>query len=153
MSQQPVEYVAARRVLLDALEALGDHLEHVILVGAQAVYLHTGSGSLSMPAMTTDADVALDTAGLRDSPEISGLLRSAGFRPGTNPGRWLSAGDVAVDVMVVPPSGKPAKARQSSGTHPPHSRELARITPGLEAALLTARHAPSRHWRPLTFGS
>ncbi len=34
-------YVLARRVLLDALEALGDQQDAVILVGAQAVYLHT----------------------------------------------------------------------------------------------------------------
>lgn len=33
------EYVAARRVLLDVLEALRPHLDAVVLVGAQAVYL------------------------------------------------------------------------------------------------------------------
>jgi hypothetical protein len=136
LSQQPVEYVAARRVLLDALEALRDHLEHVILVGAQAVYLHTGSGSLSTPAMTTDADVALDIAGLGRSPEISGLLRGAGFRPGTNPGHWLGAGDVAVDVMVVPHQGNPPRPDSRAARIPPHSKESARIAPGLEAALV-----------------
>jgi hypothetical protein len=31
------EYVAARRVLLDALEALGGHRRAVVLVGAQAL--------------------------------------------------------------------------------------------------------------------
>jgi hypothetical protein len=36
-------YVAARRVLLDALEALGVQRDAVILVGAQAIYLYTGS--------------------------------------------------------------------------------------------------------------
>lgn len=30
-------YVLARRVLLDALEALADHREAIVLVGAQAV--------------------------------------------------------------------------------------------------------------------
>ena len=39
------EYVAARRVLLDALEALTD-LPSLILVGAQAVYHHTGISGL-----------------------------------------------------------------------------------------------------------
>jgi hypothetical protein len=136
LSQQPVEYIAARRVLLDALEALGDHIEHVILVGAQAVYLHTGSGSLSVAAMTTDADVALDTAGLQDSPEISGLMRNAGFRPGTNPGRWLGAGDVAVDIMVVPHQGNPPRPDSRAARIPPHGKGSARITPGLEAALV-----------------
>lgn len=33
----PVEYVQARAVLIDVLEALGPHLDAVILVGAQAV--------------------------------------------------------------------------------------------------------------------
>jgi len=31
------EYVAARRTLLDALEALGDHRDSIVVVGAQAV--------------------------------------------------------------------------------------------------------------------
>lgn len=40
------EYVAARRVLLDALEALTDHLPSLILVGAQAVYHHPDTSGL-----------------------------------------------------------------------------------------------------------
>ena len=67
----PAEYSAARTVLLDALEALDSHLPNVILVGAQAVYLHTGAGELAQPPMTTDADLALDTSALADVPEIA----------------------------------------------------------------------------------
>lgn len=37
------EYVAARRVLLDALDALGTHRKAVVLVGAQAIYLQVGA--------------------------------------------------------------------------------------------------------------
>jgi hypothetical protein len=37
------QYVVARSVLLDALGTLGAQREAVILVGAQAVYLHTGT--------------------------------------------------------------------------------------------------------------
>lgn len=33
-----LEYGAARRVLLDALEALGTHRKAVVLAGAQAIY-------------------------------------------------------------------------------------------------------------------
>ena len=40
-------YVIARRVLLDALEALGEHREATILVGAQAIYLHAGCTATS----------------------------------------------------------------------------------------------------------
>lgn len=57
------EYVAARHVLLDALDALHDHLDNLILVGAQAVYFHAGEGSLNVPPMTTDADLALNWRG------------------------------------------------------------------------------------------
>lgn len=40
-------YVVARRALLDALEALGDHRAALILVGAQAIYVHAGEGNLA----------------------------------------------------------------------------------------------------------
>jgi len=48
------EYVAARRVLLDALDAIGAHRRSVVLVGAQAGYLHAGDTGLSVAVMTTD---------------------------------------------------------------------------------------------------
>jgi hypothetical protein len=41
-------YVAARRALLNALDALQPHLEALVLVGAQAVYLHAGEGDLAV---------------------------------------------------------------------------------------------------------
>ncbi len=62
------EYVAARRVLMDALDALEGHRDNLVLVGAQAVYHHTGDAELNVPVMTTDADLAIDTAGLADAP-------------------------------------------------------------------------------------
>ena len=96
------EYVSARRVLLDALEALSEHLESVILVGAQAIYHYTGDAELSVPLMTTAGDLAINTDGLADAPELGAAMRSAGFTPGNNPGSWLAAGDIAVDLMVVP---------------------------------------------------
>jgi hypothetical protein len=54
------EYVAARRALLDALEALREHIDSIVVVGAQAVYLHTGAAELAVAEFTTDADLALD---------------------------------------------------------------------------------------------
>jgi hypothetical protein len=55
-------YVAARRVLLDALTAPEPHGRAFIVVGAQAIYLRTGSADLSMTVapFTTDGDLALD---------------------------------------------------------------------------------------------
>ena len=40
------QYVCARRVLPDAADALAAHLDSVVLVGAHAVYLHTGEAEL-----------------------------------------------------------------------------------------------------------
>ena len=40
------QYVRARCVLLDAADALAAHLDSVVLVGAQAVYLHTGEAGV-----------------------------------------------------------------------------------------------------------
>jgi hypothetical protein len=47
------EYVLARAVLLDALDALGPHRDAVVLVDAQAVYLHAGEAELATAPMTT----------------------------------------------------------------------------------------------------
>lgn len=52
-------YVAARRVLLDALEALRGRLEALVLVGAQAVYVHAGEADLSVAPTTSDGDLAI----------------------------------------------------------------------------------------------
>jgi TPP-dependent trihydroxycyclohexane-1,2-dione (THcHDO) dehydratase len=47
-----IEYVAARRALLDALEALAEHRTSIVVVGAQAVYVHTGAADLSVAEFT-----------------------------------------------------------------------------------------------------
>ncbi len=130
------EYVAARRVLLDALEALTDHLPSLILVGAQAVYHHTGETDLNVPLMTTDADLAIDTPGLADVPEIGAVLRGAGFVPGPNPGHWVAATDVAVDLMVVPHQAGTRRESARAARLAPHDRLTARIARGLEPALV-----------------
>jgi len=53
------EYVEARRVLLDALEALGMHRRSVVLIGAQAIYLRAGEGDLAVAPYTTDGDLVI----------------------------------------------------------------------------------------------
>ncbi|TXH20775.1 MAG: hypothetical protein E6R06_21435 [Mycobacterium sp.] len=136
----PEEYVAARAVLLDALQALTHHLPAIILVGAQAVYLHTGSSELAEPPMTTDGDLALDVSALHTEPEITALLQAAEFRAGANPGSWIGDGGVAVDVMVVPSQSGRAKRGARAAALAGHGAATARITPGLEPALID--HAP-----------
>lgn len=130
------EYVAARRVLLDALDALQDHLDNLVLVGAQAVYHHTGSADLNVPLMTTDADLAVNTHQLADAPEIDGLLQAAGFTAGPNPGHWVARSDIAVDLMVVPHQAGTTKASARAAKMAPHGKRTARIARGLEPALV-----------------
>ncbi len=71
------QYVVARGVLLDALQALGEQREAVILVGAQAIYLHTGAIELPVAEFTIDADLTLDPSLLRQSPELESALNAA----------------------------------------------------------------------------
>lgn len=130
------EYVVARRVLLDALAALESHVPNLVLVGAQAVYHHTGDTDLRVPLFTTDADLAIDAHGLEDTPEISDVLRAAGFSPGTNPGHWVDARQVAVDLMVVPHQSGRTKASARAARLPPHDKATARVARGLEPALI-----------------
>ena len=112
MTEPAYEYIEARRTLLDALDALESHRDSLVLIGAQAVYLHTGSTSLSVPPMTTDADLALNTDLLADDPEIATLLHAAGFENKQQPGHWESPQGIALDLM---PHGRPTPVQPSVG--------------------------------------
>jgi len=73
------EYVVARRALLDALEALAEHRDALVLVDAQAVYLHTGAAQFAVAESTTDGDVVIDPRMLGRDPEIASAMRGARF--------------------------------------------------------------------------
>ena len=130
----PNEYVLARSVLLDALGALGPHLDGVILVGAQAVYLHTGDADLNVPPTTTDADLALSPSRLVDSPLLEDAMRAAGFELAANPGAWRGRMGVAIDLMV--PEALSGGSSRRSARLPIHGNRAARRTTGLEAAII-----------------
>lgn len=134
MTEAVPEYVAARRTLLDALDALVAHRDSLILIGAQAVYLHTGSQGMSVPPMTTDADLALDADLLADDPEIAATMQGAGFKSG-QPGHWENAQGIAVDLMVAPHQSNRASPKARGARLAPHANAVARIGPGLAAAL------------------
>jgi hypothetical protein len=133
-------YVLARTVLLDALEALGDQRRAVIVVGAQAVYLHTGTIDLGVPEFTLDADVTIDPRLLREVPEIEAAMLGARFARGNRVGVWIASrivsgtqANVEVDLMVPDAVGGPG--RRAARLHG-HAKEVARKTRGLEAALI-----------------
>ncbi|WP_295701688.1 hypothetical protein [Lapillicoccus sp.] len=143
MSVIDPEYAAARSVLLDALDALGAQAGAVILVGAQAVYVHTGDVPETGINRTTDSDLAINTELLEADPELTSTLEAAGFvnKDSNLPGSWTGAHGVKVDIMTVPHQSNQTKARSRSPRLPPHGQQLARITPGLEPALVdNAQH-------------
>jgi hypothetical protein len=102
------EYVAARTVLLDALDALLPHRPALVVVGAQAVYARTGSAGLTVAPYTTDGDVAVNPQLLGDDPLLESVMRSADFDLQTNagggvePGTWVK--ETVVDGMFRGPS-------------------------------------------------
>jgi hypothetical protein len=135
-------YIAARSVLLDALEALGAQRDAVILVGAQAIYLHTGALEFDLPIAehTTDADVTIDPNLLKQTPEIEAALTAAGFSRGRRVGAWLAIRqidgvpvNIELDLMVPEAVGGPGRrAARLAG----HAEQVARKARGLEAALV-----------------
>lgn len=132
----PQEYVQARSVLLDALNGLGPHLDAVVLVGAQAVYLHAGDADFVTAPTTTDADLALVPDRLAAEPAIVEAMRAAGFVPGSQPGIWLGLGQIRVDLMAPEALSGPRGSR-SADLRPPHDdKRTARRTRGLEAAVV-----------------
>ena len=73
--------VAARSALLDALEALDGLRESVIVVGAQAVYLHTGSADVALAEATKDSDLVVDPRELAVLSHQVGDTRLMGVPP------------------------------------------------------------------------
>ncbi len=134
-------YVAARQVLLDALYALREHLDSIVLVGAQAVYIHAGEADLAVAPFTTDGDLAIDPRRLAPQPLIEVALGGAGFRLADNAvGTWEISGKindiftpVAVDLLVPESLGG---AGRRGARISPHAKTVARKVSGLEATLV-----------------
>lgn len=146
-------YVMARRVLLDALEALGDHRDSLVLVGAQAVYLRVGDADLAVAPYTTDGDLAVDPATLRELPPLEEALARGGFHPRNREsvGTWVThrstsnspRTEVVIDLLV-PESVSPGQGRRAADLRG-HDRKAARIVRGLEGAIvdLDLMHLPA----------
>jgi hypothetical protein len=71
--------VRTRRALLDALEALAEQLEAIVVIGAQAVYMRTREIEVAIPEETKDADLCVDARALKDDPKLEQALEKAGF--------------------------------------------------------------------------
>lgn len=140
-------YVVARRVLLDALDALAPHGKAVIVVGAQGVYLRTGVNDIAIAPYTTDGDLALDPTLLGDEPELEASMRAAGFQllaqaeNKTQPGVWIATErvegqDVIVPVDLIVPEAAATGGGRRGARLGAHGNRAARRAVGLEAALV-----------------
>lgn len=126
-------YVLARRVLLDGLDALRPHLRSLVVVGAQAIYEHTGPADLAVAETTTDADLAVAPELLAAAPTLTELLEAHHFELEGDPGKWRTADDVQFDLLVPESMAGPGRrgARLSG-----HGKRAARRAKGLEGALV-----------------
>jgi hypothetical protein len=134
-------YVAARSVLLDALDVLGPQRDAVVVVGAQAIYMCTGDADIADPPYTTDADIALTPSDLADAPLLEELMRRGNFTRRAQPGAWHKEvsvegepRDIEVDLMV--PEALAGGCGSRSVELGPHDRMATRRTRGLEGAVV-----------------
>jgi hypothetical protein len=129
----------SRAALLDALEALDDHRDSVIVIGAQAIYLRTASAPVNLAEATKDSDLAVDPRYLDDDPLIEvAMTRARFYRDPTagQPGAWMNPEGIPVDLMVPETFAGPGGATARSARVPPHDRGALRRARGLEAVLV-----------------
>lgn len=128
-------YIAARTALLDALEALREQGDALVLVGAQAIYLYTGDADVPIATETKDSDLLVDPSFLDPDPKLEEAMTAAHFvrnLEGGQPGEWLNRDGIPVDLLVpssLAPGNRGARL-------PPHSKHAARRVAGLEAAVV-----------------
>jgi len=139
-----IEYVEARRVLLDALTALQPHMGAVVLIGAQAVYLRSEGRLPTYQPFTTDADLVIDPGQLADIPLLGDAMSAAGFMLPGEPGIWEQRfervgfdGEVAVPVdLIVPSQLAPKAGRRGARLPRGHGKTAARKSDGVEGAVV-----------------
>lgn len=147
--------IEARRVLLDALDALVEHRQSLVLVGAQAVYLRTEEVDLSFSSSyTTDADLAIDPATLAETPSLTALMEAAGFErtQPDRPGIWgkrvtVDGSDETVPVDLIVPealAGPGTRGARLRG----HDTQAAGRAAGLEAAVVDRSPMSIRPYDP-----
>lgn len=145
--------IAARKVLLDGLEALVSHRRAITVIGAQAVYLRTSEAALRSAAFTSDGDLALDPDALGDEPLVDEALAAAGFRlrNADQPGLWVRSevvGDREVDVELDILAGDSLTTGGRAARIPPHGKMSAKKVPGIEVAVVDRSPMPVRSLAP-----
>lgn len=133
-------YITARKALLDVLDVFGSHLKSVILVGAQAIYVHTGEAEFAISPFTYDADIAINPSELAAAPKLVDIMLQARFSLTEQPGLYKRITDGAqVDLLVPAALGGPGRRGARLGLQGNKSAMKVR---GIEGALVD--HAPIR---------
>lgn len=131
-------YITARKALLDVLDVLGPHLKSIILVGAQAIYVHTGEAEFAVSPFTYDADLAVNPKELADDPKLIDVMKKARFSLSDQPGLYKRTIDGAqVDLLV--PAALGGKGRRGARLGLQGNNAAMKVR-GLEGALVD--HAP-----------
>lgn len=127
--------IEVRKGLLDALDALGPQVKSVVLIGAQAVYIHTTGFDSPVAEATKDADLVFVKELLDDIPKLEVILGESGYVPHPNgqPGSWVSSSHFPVDFML--PEKLSHRKGRSAGV-PPHAKNTARSTRGIEGCVV-----------------
>ena len=133
------------------LSALAPHGKAVVVVGAQAVYLRTYDANLAVAPYTTDGDLVIDPSVLGDESLLGEAMAHAHFTRLTRsqghdePVIWVKTAYVngeAIHIpvdLIVPQAVTPPGGRRGARLGV-HGNSAARISPGLEAALID--HSP-----------
>ena len=131
-------YTAARATLLDALDALADHRASIILIGAQAIYIHTGDADIAVAPFTGDGDLALDPRELGTQPALEALMATDFKLKQDQVGIWTGKRAVGANVitidLLVPDSlgGAGSRGARLEG----HDHRAARKVRGIEGCLI-----------------
>jgi hypothetical protein len=131
--------IRARSALLDALDALGAHRDSIVVIGAQAIYLHTAGAAVAVAEATKDSDLAIDPRTLQNDPLIEKAMERAGFYPDpekNQPGAWLNPDGIPVDLMVPEALAGGGGKRARGARVSPHDNRAMRRARGLEAAVV-----------------
>jgi hypothetical protein len=141
-----------RQALLDALEALNNQLSALVLIGAQALYLHTGDVEVAIPEETKDADIGIDRTRLHEDPLIEAAIEAAGFHKdleNPQPGTWISPCGIPVDLMVPEAMAGPNASNRRGARIPPHDNGAMRRATGLEGSIVDNAFQEIRSFDPL----
>lgn len=119
-----------------------EHWTHVTrqLSSAHRLYTSGLRARWSPLAETTkDSDIAVDPRSLQDHPLIEEAMRAGLFVPNLEspqPGSWVNAEGVPVDLMVPEQLAGPGGKKTRGARIPPHDPHATRRARGLEAAMV-----------------